>query len=317
MGNSENLIEVLSTCPVCGSSWCVAISTPRIKIGAAFFGEAINSVGLVKCRDCGLEFVNPRPGPEVLDEFYGMPGYPAHETSGDDSVSSFRFNFLGGLLSKTTLLDYGCGGGSFLQKARDAGWDVTGIEPSPVGRKNAQALGVEVYGRMEDIPAPRRFDLVTMFHVLEHVPDLSAVLSAVKRVMTDNGLLLVEVPNIRSFRAMVYKLPGIRKADDERYRAFPIHLYGFKRKTLARLLLKNGFCPVKETSFDLGWNVRPAEHKDNTTFNTGAAAWDGNSASGINLSLRRILKEAFFSLCLGERLLVAAGIASVHGSSDA
>lgn len=309
-------VEVLSGCPICNDSESVIMATPAIKIGEGVFGEGIKSFKLVKCRNCGLEFVNPRPSREILERFYGTPGYPAHEASNSALVSSFRVNFLGTLLPKSRLLDYGCGGGSFLKTAQDDGWITTGIEPSPVGRKNAQDLGVEVYGKIEDLPGQKRFDLVTMFHVLEHVPDLYSVLSLVKSVMTENGVLVVEVPNISSFRTMVYKFPGIRNIDDERYRAFPIHLYGFNRRTLARLLLRNGLCPVRETSFDVGWNVRAAELKKSAIAESGVMVVNGDSSSENGNFVGKILKQTFFSLCLGERLLVAARQMPVCGNVD-
>ncbi len=311
MREHDDSVEVLRECPVCGGSVFLPMPTPGTRIGASFFGDKIDFFKLVKCRACRLEFVNPRPSCEVLARFYDMPGYPAHEALKNTLISVSRFNFISTLSPESTLLDYGCGGGTFLKKAQEERWLTVGIEPSAVGRKNAQDLGLEVYGNIRDLPAQKRFDVVTMFHVLEHVPDLCSVLLSIKNIMTKKGILIVEVPNIGSFRAMVYKYSVIRKRNDERYRAFPIHLYGFNKKTLNHLLREHGFCSVKETSFDFGWKIETIGQKNNIVNKTNATIEKKDNSSARGLSLREILKKVFFSLCLGERLIVAARQSSV------
>jgi SAM-dependent methyltransferase len=304
--NSKSLAESLSLCPVCGTMKFSSMSIPAIKIGENVFGERMHLFGLVKCRGCGLEFINPRPSEESIAEFYDIPGCSAHDAYEKSSITNFRLKFVYGLFPNTTLLDYGCGNGYFVKMAKEAGWSAIGIEPSLIGRKNANNLGIEVYKTLGDLSDNRRFNIVTMFHVLEHIPNLDSILSLVRSVMTEDGLLIVEVPNINSFRAMMIGFSGVRQVNDERYRAFPIHLYGFNRRTLARLLLKNGFSPVKITSFDIGINIGSAKCVDNITSSQRVGTVDGHCSVREKTSLKNMLKKWFFSLCLGERLVIVA-----------
>lgn len=99
------------------------------------------------------------------------------------------------------LLDLGCGDGRFLTLMRDAGWDVTGIEPDPTAAKVAQQeLGTSVtVGCLEDAGFPdESFDAVTLSHVIEHVHDPIALLSECRRVLKPGGNVVIATPNITS-----------------------------------------------------------------------------------------------------------------------
>jgi 2-polyprenyl-3-methyl-5-hydroxy-6-metoxy-1,4-benzoquinol methylase len=104
---------------------------------------------------------------------------------------------------KGKLLDIGAGTGDFLVIAAKNGWDVVGVEPSAKAKAIAQSKGVaflEELSQMQDHSA----DVITMWHVLEHVPDVEAQIAELKRILKPDGVLIVAVPNFRSYDALHY-----------------------------------------------------------------------------------------------------------------
>lgn len=104
------------------------------------------------------------------------------------------------------LLDVGCGNGSFLMKARDAGWQVVGVDFDPKAAAVARGSGLEVYtGSMEVFDEEKAsFDVITLSHVIEHVHDPKAVLVAIYRLLKPGGLVYFDTPNIQSYGHRVF-----------------------------------------------------------------------------------------------------------------
>jgi len=126
------------------------------------------------------------------------------------------------------LLDLGCGDGRFLALMRDAGWDVTGIDPDPTAARRAQEnFGIPVIvGSLEDAGFPNEsFDAVTLSHVIEHVHDPVALLSECRRVLKPEGRAVIVTPNIRSLGHR--KFGGVWRGLEP-----PRHLYLFSSETL-------------------------------------------------------------------------------------
>ena len=106
-----------------------------------------------------------------------------------------------------TLLDIGCGTGAFLHTMQEAGWQVTGLEPESAARQRAQVLYQLVVAPSEklfSLPG-RSFDVITMWHVLEHVHELHAYLRQIKELLAPGGILLIAVPNYTSYDQQVYR----------------------------------------------------------------------------------------------------------------
>jgi 2-polyprenyl-3-methyl-5-hydroxy-6-metoxy-1,4-benzoquinol methylase len=125
---------------------------------------------------------------------------------------------------KGSLLDIGAGTGHFLNLAQKNAWKVTGIEPNDGARKVAVEKGISF---AENIQALEKnsFDVITLWHVLEHVPDLDEQIIQLKRVLKPNGTIIIAVPNFRSFDAKYYK----------RFWAgfdVPRHLWHFSKKSI-------------------------------------------------------------------------------------
>lgn len=257
MAKEPTLLDQLRLCPSCHcDSWRVR-TVPRLRIGDAFFASRGVASELVQCRRCGLEFVNPRPSPTVLDAFYNEPGYAAHsETDGpaQQAIVHARMAALGALPPAASVLDIGCGNGLMLDALRRVGCECAGVEPSRHGRRVAAGRGLTVYPALGAVPIGRSFDLITLYHVLEHVPDLDGLLAAIKGRLRPGGRACFEVPNLRSARAMMFPiLPRRWRVDDDRYRAFPIHLYGFSPGSLRYLLRRNGFSRIVLVTAGVGF----------------------------------------------------------------
>lgn len=203
---------------------------------------------VVRCLDCGLSFTNPRPSPELIGKFY-PDWYEPHTTP----TSTRRLPWRSQLATRLgwpfearralpwhgqgRLLDFGCGGGSFLQRMDRLGWEVTGLDISPVAVERIRAkLGL--HALVGSLPHPQvppaSFDVVTMWHSLEHVHDPLAVLRAAHRLLTPGGRLLVAAPNIDSLPFRWFG-PAWYGLD------LPRHLTHFTLATLRSMLERAGF----------------------------------------------------------------------------
>jgi 2-polyprenyl-3-methyl-5-hydroxy-6-metoxy-1,4-benzoquinol methylase len=140
---------------------------------------------------------------------------------------------------KGRAFDLGCGGGEWLEMAREAGWEVAGSDPDPLARARAAARGIEV---RESIEAwddqPESFDVVTMSHVIEHVHDPLATLASANRLLKPGGMLFVDTPNIEA-------IGHDRYGKDWRGLETPRHLVIFNRASLVEALRRSGFVNIR------------------------------------------------------------------------
>ena len=134
------------------------------------------------------------------------------------------------------LLDVGCGNGDFLASARDAGWDIVGIDPDPKAVAAACDRGLDAsVGSIESLDgASQRFDAITLSHVIEHVHDPGALIRSIHRLLKPGGTLYVDTPNIQSRGAAEW-------GRNWRGLEAPRHLVLFSLDGLVGLLQANGF----------------------------------------------------------------------------
>jgi 2-polyprenyl-3-methyl-5-hydroxy-6-metoxy-1,4-benzoquinol methylase len=190
------------TCPVCSAG---ARSVLKL--------DTVPDYSILRCSNCRLVFSSPRPNAEELDQFYSSEyfqhsnsgngyGYADYSSMADRNAHRMWKPFLDytDLAQKPPLrlLDVGCGTGGFLAEAKAAGWNGTGIELSQYAVDVAnKELGLKVY--RSDIFSnqlqPGSFDVVTMWHVLEHLIDPLASLRRAHDLLADDGVLFVELPN--------------------------------------------------------------------------------------------------------------------------
>jgi SAM-dependent methyltransferase len=207
---------------------------------------------VVTCAGCGVTYVTPRLTDasllaSVYDEGYWRSpaardrGYTDYRADEALYLRTFRRRLA--ILRRHAprpgrVLDVGCAAGFFLRVMQEKGWDVTGIEPSDAIRSRAEELvGKQRIrgGRLEDARFPAAsFDLVTMWDVIEHLPDPLLVLAEVRRVLVPEGRLVLETQNVASLTA---RLLGRRW---QHYKHAE-HLFHFDPRTLASTLERAGF----------------------------------------------------------------------------
>ena len=187
------------------------------------------------CKKCGLVRLYPMPTDLELVKLYNEDYFESCCYSVIDA--NRKLKYIESITHGKKILDIGCGTGQFLCIAKDRGWETYGIEPSAKASEYAQKkFGLKVLTKkLEEAELPDKyFDVITMWHSLEHIPDPSGSLQAINRSLKDNGLLVISLPNISSFDAKYYgKL--------WRGLSIPFHLYHYSPKTLRILLEKTGF----------------------------------------------------------------------------
>lgn len=203
---------------------------------------------VLQCENCSLVFVYPHFNVKDLGEHYNDNYYKEWliaQKEGRSRMWRQRLSKLERFHNRGRLLDVGCGEGTFLQLAQKNGWQVSGTEISSyAARYAADILKVDVFcGELPDARhLENSFDVVTMWHVLEHVTDPHSYLTEIHRILKPNGLLLLAVPNLNNLvMQIVYRIFKQRKlklfSKDEK----EVHLYHFSWKTLNSYLEKTGF----------------------------------------------------------------------------
>ena len=200
------------------------------------------------CKMCSLVFVHPQPESRELAEHYNEDYY--HEWVGRQKEK--RIKMWAARLSKVEkyrkagrLLDVGCGDGVLLNLAKKRGWQVAGTELSSfAARRASDILGEDIFcGELFDASYPEKnFDVVTLWHVLEHVKDPLKYLFEIRRIIKSDGLLVIAVPNVNDLVMQVaYRLirGGKMKLYSQKDRE--VHLYHFSPETVTRYFRRAGF----------------------------------------------------------------------------
>jgi len=243
-------MEILKFCPLCGHDKFDLI------IEAHDYLVSGDKFSVVKCKNCGFLFTNPRPADDVLGEFYKSDDYISHTDSKQGPMERIyhlvrefmlkrKFSFISSQLQNTgrpaKLLDFGCGTGEFLNYTRNNGFDTVGIEPNDNARERAILKGLTVLPGInsEYFRNNSGFDVVSLWHVLEHLPNPVKVINDLGSLLAENGLIVVAVPEYRSYDALFYK--NTWAAWD-----VPRHLNHFDESTLLRLFVNHGFNYIKK-----------------------------------------------------------------------
>ncbi|MCW2117987.1 class I SAM-dependent methyltransferase [Flavobacterium sp. 7A] len=201
---------------------------------------------------------HPQPSLEVLGKYYESEDYISH-TDNKRSLFEKAYHLVKGIAlknklnlinelqpSKGSILDIGAGTGDFLSVTKENGWKAIGVEPSDRAKNIAVSKGIEFVNATSELQ-DHSFDVITMWHVLEHVPDLDFQVKELKRLLKPSGSLIIAVPNFKSFDAKHYK---------EFWAAYdvPIHFWHFSKKAIQKLFEKEGMelkkvLPMKFDSF--------------------------------------------------------------------
>jgi len=227
--------ETLTSCPVCGNHHLESHTETH-----DYFGNK-ELFKLSICKRCDTLFTNPRPDPNDILKYYKSNSYVSHgDKNGGlftllyQQIQQVNFKYKHNLLKKYTLnkthLDFGCGTGSFLKYLSQKHWQVSGVEPDDKARAIAtkQHNIQKAFQSLEEIPDQQTFSSISLFHVLEHVHTLEATLNGLISRLEKNGVLVLALPNYRSFDALYY----------QQYWAgydVPRHLYHFSQKSIHHL----------------------------------------------------------------------------------
>lgn len=240
--------EQLDRCPGCGDRDLSVANAPDIG----------------QCNACQLLFRNPRPTQGEIARSYDTGGtFEAwqEQEAARTAMWERRLNLIARFQPSGKLLDVGTGDGRFLRTARAHGYSVAGTEVSATGASYAQERGFDIrLGQILDIELPTEaFDITTIWHVLEHVPDPGAAVRKMFGLLRPGGILAVAVPNEENFfvrRALHLKSKG--SPFDPLQFGGEIHLTYFRPVTLQATLRLAGF-QILEFGVDDIYHVRDAE----------------------------------------------------------
>lgn len=203
---------------------------------------------VVRCRNCCLVYTNPQPDREHINKHYNESYYRDWiDKQMDRRIPMWRRRLQGlqNHKQKGRLLDVGCGIGTFLLLAEESGYEVWGTEISDFGSRYAgENLALDVYkGDLEEARFPSaHFDIITLWHTLEHVPDPKATLKEIHRILKEDGILVIAVPNLHNFITnILYFLAKGKRLKLFSPQSKEWHFFHFSITTLSALLEKAGF----------------------------------------------------------------------------
>lgn len=297
MFHVEQKLTNIKSCPVCGNeNFQAFLSCKDYTVSKAEFS-------ILVCGGCGFALTSPRPTDDTLGAYYESDEYISHSNTKKGLISrlyqSVRKHTLKKKLQlvnreskasaagkKGSLLDIGCGTGEFLNTCKQDGWSTMGIEPSPsareMGKKN-YGLDVREEDALAGLPAQSQ-DVITMWHVLEHVPYLNERIQKLKELLRKDGLIVIAVPNRTSHDAAHYG-PFWAAYD------VPRHLWHFRPADMRALMLKNGLevVDIRPMKFD-SYYVSMLSEKYKNGGGLISAVWRGW------ISNRKAGKEGWSSL---------------------
>ena len=313
--------NVGADCPLCERSGAPQVFTSRDRIHAIPGSFAIH-----RCESCNAYFIQPRLSaaelaryyPEkygryrhgrslnkknyqgwqrfILEHYYGYPARDGGHTNGLKRALAWALSLFtaGGVLpyrGSGKILDVGCGGGGYLYRLKQWGWDGYGLEPSATGVEQARSLGLNVaHGMVEDGGFESEFfDVIRLSNVVEHLPNPKETFREIRRILKSDGIVYLTVPNTRSlvfwlFRENWYALDA------------PRHVISYSPKTLTVLAEASGF-EVAEMDFAAG----PFNFVRSMKYLAAAKGqhwppWLRRIRWDRSKPLRRILKPFFFAV---------------------
>ena len=245
---------------------------------------------IYECYDCKLLFTSPRPAANVIGRYYKSEDYLSHNEHKKGLVPWIynkvkkvnirnKFKITVKNRTKPHILDFGCGVGDFLHYAQEKGCEIMGCDMSEEARKLAsEKLGKEVVSPEQIFALPHStFDIITMWHVLEHIDNLKLHTEQLHRLLNDNGRLVIAVPNYMSYDAQFYK---------DKWAAYdvPRHLNHFHKESLQNIFagkfILEKIYPLKWDAFYISMMSEKFIGKGNSFFKGITTGWKSNRKAG-------------------------------------
>jgi 2-polyprenyl-3-methyl-5-hydroxy-6-metoxy-1,4-benzoquinol methylase len=236
--------ENITICPICESQRFTHFTTVK---DCSITKEVFE---LITCSRCGLTITNPRPTADFIGKYYASVDYISHSGKSKTlfdkiylTARNITLRWKHKLITDYSaqpgnILDFGCGTGEFLNFMKKKNWRVSGIEPNETARKKANELLENRVSKDLTEINDQPIDIITLWHVLEHVHDLNNTLLKLKALLKPNGHIIIAVPNPNSHDSKHY---------ENNWAAYdvPRHLWHFTRSTMTALLNKNGLKVVE------------------------------------------------------------------------
>ncbi len=244
-------MEKLNNCPVCLGEQIKQVLT------CTDYTTTNEEFVLCQCSDCSFRFTNPRPDIEESVKYYQSDDYISHTDSkkgllnkiyqiARDYMIAAKYKSTVKKYNARSLVDYGCGTGDFLKYCLDKGHQSIGLEIDESARKIAANKGChDVYdpSQLEKL-SDSSADIITLWHVLEHIHELHPTVKHFNRILNSNGTLVIAVPNYESYDAKWY---------GKYWAAYdvPRHLYHFNLPSMTRLMNDKGFKLIESKTMRL------------------------------------------------------------------
>jgi 2-polyprenyl-3-methyl-5-hydroxy-6-metoxy-1,4-benzoquinol methylase len=280
-------MQLLIACPVCDNE----AFTTFLECRDHFLSKEIFTIS--KCEKCGFLFTNPRPKASKLSSYYQSEEYISHSNSrkGFQNILyqmvrnytiSQKLKLILNYKITGSILDIGCATGEFLNHCKSKKWNVLGIEPNESARRDGienYSLVIEDETHLSTI-SQSSFDVITMWHVLEHVPLLNERMDQLQKLLRPDGYLFIAVPNANSLDAKLYN--SFWAAYD-----VPRHLYHFTRDTISQLFSRHSFelintVPMKFDAYYVSILSEKYIHLKNNFLNGLLSGYASNRAAHQN-----------------------------------
>jgi 2-polyprenyl-3-methyl-5-hydroxy-6-metoxy-1,4-benzoquinol methylase len=202
---------LLSNCPICKSD--------KLLQEATILDHSVSKENfqLNQCESCNFLFTNPQPSPDDLWKYYESEDYVSHNRTTKGFINfwyrrvqrinlSLKYKAILPSVPRGTWLDYGAGAGDFVKYIQNKGINIQGLEPSPTARATALSNNVTLLDTSYTHEvAPASIACITLWHVLEHIPNFTDVLQDLSKLLTTQGLLVLALPNYQSLDSTIYK----------------------------------------------------------------------------------------------------------------
>ena len=234
-------METVDTCPICGNQ------TFNSFLSCKDYLVSHEDFIIQECQNCNFRLTNPRPDAHSIGSYYKSEQYISHNDTSKGLINSVyrvvrnytlqtKLNLINTLNKGVgNILDVGCGTGAFLETCQAKGWKVTGMEPDADARGiAAEKLNSAIYTDLNALVGTAQFNIITLWHVLEHIADVNTIVEQLHQLLTEGGTILIAVPNSDSYDAAYFK---------EYWAAYdvPRHLHHFTPSTIQLLFNKHGF----------------------------------------------------------------------------